>query len=361
MYRAEEYRSGILTQLLCLESLSIGSFYASDIFTIFTLMEASTIPIYIMMASCNPSKNQDYIIRYFVYSIAGALLILVPLIMINVETKLADIFEIYKIGVKNQHTFWILMAGLCIKLPIWPFYDWLPAAHCRTNTICSIALASIILKFGTLITVRFIVPIFYDYIDFYKNVIFIILIISMMFTIMQAVFQKDLKQFLAYFSIFHMNLYFMIVLGKSNNFGLIFSMMQHSLVIMLLFFSVAIIEKNLGTRLIPEIESSNINWSSLRKFLILGGISLIGFPSTSGFVSEIISIYSVSTISSVHALLAICTVLGESFVIFDVGCAILRRRHEVGRSVVLSSNEFVTISLTAICILALGLFPAIVK
>lgn len=42
----------------------------------------------------------------------------------------------------------IILVFFGVKIPVFPFYVWLPEAHVESNTEMSILLASIILKFG---------------------------------------------------------------------------------------------------------------------------------------------------------------------------------------------------------------------
>jgi NADH-quinone oxidoreductase subunit M len=285
------------------------------------------------------------------------MLVLVSFIEMNIETGSSDIFEICRIGVKSNVAFWTMLSGLCFKLPVWPFCGWLPEAHSKSNFTCSVILASIILKFSALIMIRFLTPIFSEYIDLYKGAIFAVLIVSMTFSIARSAFQNDLKRFFAYFSIFHMNLYFMIALDKGRDSSIIFSMAQHSLIIMFLFVLTDIIEKKIGSRLISEIELSNRGLGKLRGFLMLGIVSLIGSPLTPGFISEIVSIYSVSRISIFCALAVTLTILATSFIAFNMYSSTFKQKSETKCVIDLTSRETLVLSLMTVCILALGIFP----
>jgi NADH-quinone oxidoreductase subunit M len=327
-------------------------------------MEATIIPMYIMMLSWQKSwqKSRDinHIFQYLIYGMASAMLILVALIMMYLETGSSDLIEIYKLGIRSQTIFWLLMIGLGIKMPVWPFCNWLPAVHGRSNTICSVLLASVVLKFGALIIIRFIEPIFSEYLLLYRDAMFAGLIITMVFSAARALSQDDLKQFFAYFSIFHMSLYFMIMLGRSGESGFIFAMMQHSLVISFLFFLADVIERTFNTRSISELRHSAIRPCKLKRFMLFGTLALIGTPLTSGFISEAISIYSASQISNIYEIITAAAVLAMAFIAFDTYNSTFGGWEDNGQQRILGKHEQAVVVLLISCILIFGLCPRLI-
>jgi len=47
-----------------------------------------------------------------------------------------------------NYIFFLLLLGFGVKLPIWPFYDWLPKAHVEASTNFSIFLSGVLVKFA---------------------------------------------------------------------------------------------------------------------------------------------------------------------------------------------------------------------
>jgi NADH-quinone oxidoreductase subunit M len=149
----------------------------------------------------------------------------------------------------------------------------------------------------------------------------------------------------------------MNALEKNREASLIFSMAQHSLVIMFLFALVDVIEKRFGSRTMNDIELSNKSLGSLRKFMLFGIISLIGSPFTPGFISEIVSIYSVSNISIFHAVVVGLTILVMSFIAFNMYNSIFKQKAATEGVIELNQKETFGLLLMAICILSIGTFP----
>ncbi|MDR2666610.1 MAG: hypothetical protein LBB34_00615 [Holosporales bacterium] len=306
----------IFSSILLFEAPAIGAFYAKDMFLLFMLIETSIIPIYVIMS--NYSKGSfNAILQLFLYGVASALLILTALIMIYIETGTSNLCEIYKLGIKNFTAFWPLITGICIKIPIWPFYHWVPVVHVESPTVCSSLLASIVLKFSSLLVVRFIIPLFEGILSCHGNIIAYITLTSAIFATLQLMRQNDLKRMFSYYSIVHMNLSLVILLGKIECRYFTFSVIQHSFSIALLFFTASLTNKHFSTRLISELKLSSMNFHTIKKTLLLSFLALIGIPGSSGFIEEIISIYAGAKISQICAIMiGIIILLSSSFAFY---------------------------------------------
>jgi NADH:ubiquinone oxidoreductase subunit 4 (subunit M) len=366
------YQKSFFISLLLFEVFTIAAFYSTDMFLLFFCMESTMIPLYTMMlshdkeADSQGSKNRSYVLRYLLYGMASALLILTAIIMIYLETKTSDLFEIYKIGVKNEAVFWILLLGIGIKMPIWPFCNWLPTVHTKANVICSVILASIVLKFSTLIILRFISPLFHDHITHYNTFLFMACFVSILIAIANIFRQDDLKRFFSYFSIIHMNLYFLIFINNGGGNNFIYAMLQHSLISVIMFFTIDIIGDLYGTRSMHEIRESCKQIRGLRMFLLCIFLALIGIPLTSGFIAEIMVIYSVSNTSYIQAtmiLLLMVAISTYTFYVYHVTFGKRkknRQQNEVIEPFATRHDRKAAITVCYLLILLLGICPKLV-
>ncbi|MDR3224564.1 MAG: hypothetical protein LBT03_03280 [Holosporales bacterium] len=294
--------------LLLFEALAIGAFCSSDMFLIFILMESTTIPIYVMMASEeNPSNNA--IFQYTIYTLLSALLVLIAIIMIYLETKTSNLLDIYEIGVKNKKVLWLLATGIGIKMPIWPFYHWLPIVHVKSQTVCSVIFASIILKFSSLLIIRFIDPLFLNELQLHSDIITVLLIVSMGCALSQLIYQDDMKSLFAYVSIIHLNLYFITLLSGLNIEVFIFSIIQHSILMAILFFSIGLIKDTTNTRSILELQPISCHNLSTKILALLSFMTLIATPLTGCFISEVSSIYAAIKIGTTYGIIVAVGIL----------------------------------------------------
>ena len=287
--------------ILLFETLATGAFYAWDLFLLFVFIEASTIPLFVLMSQ-QKEHSTDVILYFVMYTMLSAILVLTAFILIYLETHTTNIKEVHEIGVKNTWAFWLLAVGISIKMPIFPFYSWLPIAHVKSQTICSVLLASIVLKFSSLLIVRFIQPLFMGTLQEHTQIVVFVIILSIGFATCQLLFQKDIKSVFAHFSIIHLNSTFMILLGEMRCNGFTFAVMGHSLLMPILFFTSSLIEKVYTTRQIEQIKAAN-NVSKSVKVIALGAFfCLISAPFTWGFVSEILTFQAVSKMSVIWSL-----------------------------------------------------------
>lgn len=351
--------------LLIFESFSLGAFCANDIFLLFVFMEASLIPLYVMLLCWDKEKNTEAILQLVIYTVVSAILILIAIIMIYTELQTSNLSEIYKLGVKNESVFWLILIGIAIKMPIWPFYHWLPNVHVKSPTVCSVLLASIVLKFSTLLIVRFIDPIFLKTLFHYKYFIFNFSILSMLFATASLLFQDDLKRFFAYFSIIHMNMYLLILLSGTDKKYFIFSVIYHSIIMTILFFAADIIKTMYKTRLISELRQLTTHFTKIKHFMLFCIICLIGIPFSWGFVSEILSIYSCSKISIYYAYITGGVILISSMYAFYVYNSAFGNSKTVNSS---ASDEFyisniykkTTLFALFFLIILIGIIPGII-
>lgn len=297
--------------LLAFESLAISAFMTSDIFLLFIFIESSLIPLYIMLNSSNAGRNFEAILNFIIYSAVSAMLILVAIIMIYIETGISSLTEIYQLGFSDKLAFLLLFLGIGMKIPVWPFYHWLPIVHVKSSTCCSIVLAAIVLKYSALLINRLIMPIFDNLLITHFNILFFVFSFSMLCAFCQSIFQDDLKKFFAYFSIIHMNMACIIPLTNQST-QFIYSILSHSLVVSLLFFSVALYK----TRSISDLRKLGINSKELRYIFLAGMLALIGAPFCSSFISEIICVMSAAKLSISFALIIAGIILASSAYVF---------------------------------------------
>jgi NADH-quinone oxidoreductase subunit M len=134
-------------------------------------------------------------------------------------------------------------------------------------------------------------------------------IAGMIFSSCAALAQIDVKKIIAYSSIGHMALVVlgMLDLNASGLLGSCYMMISHGLVSSALFFSIGVLYKIYGTRLL-------IFYSSLAHFMprfsavfFFFSLSNMGFPGTAGFPPELLIF---SSLVSEHLFLSIFAGLG---------------------------------------------------
>ncbi|MBR1944191.1 MAG: hypothetical protein IJ848_01820 [Alphaproteobacteria bacterium] len=271
--------------LFCI--LSVLSFTTDNIFLLYAYMEMSFIPMCIMIFSYEKDYDLKIIYQYLFYTLISAIFILIGIIEIYNDTKSVLLSEIYRIGVKSNFPLYMLALGTAIKLPIFPFYYWVPSVHGKSPGVCSVLLSSIVLKFSSLILVKIICPLFnmcsYKYIGYYVS-------FGMLISVCQMMYKKDLKTVFAYSSVIHMGLYTFILLAGNNVKYFTYSILQHTITMTLSFLVLDLLKNNYKHLAFNKLILTNKHELIL---LFINTLIIIDFPFTWGFIAETISIFSV--------------------------------------------------------------------
>ena len=194
-----------------------------------------------------------------------------------------ELFDFSSFEINFLFVCWII--GFGVKLPIWPFYGWLPKAHVEASTNFSIFLSGVLVKFAffgllkCLLTVQ-LEPSFYHAYPF--------LAIGITDAAFKLFYQIDLKKLVAYSTVVEMHwLTICVISGQSPLMLASFCMLiSHALLSTNSFLLVDAINRRFKTRLITEI--SGINFLCPKLFLVALANCLIflGFPGTIFFIAE---------------------------------------------------------------------------
>lgn len=182
-------------------------------------------------------------------------------------------------------TCWII--GFGVKLPIWPFYGWLPKAHVEASTNFSIFLSGVLVKFAffgllkCLITIN-LEPTFYFVYPF--------LTIGIVDAVFKLFYQIDLKKLVAYSTVVEMHwLTICVISGQSALMLASFCMLiSHALLSTNSFLIVDAIGRRFKTRLITEISGINFLCPKLFLMSLVNCLIFLGFPGSIMFVAEIL-------------------------------------------------------------------------
>ena len=297
---------------LLLESFIIGVFISIDLVIFYVFFEAVLIPMFLIIGIWGGENRIYATFKFFLYTLAGSVLMLLAIIYIILVTKTGNIQQIA--GFNFQENIQLILficffASFAVKVPMFPFHTWLPDAHVQAPTSGSVILAGVLLKLGAYGFMRLSVP-FFEYASiYYQPFIFTLSCIAIVYTSIVALRQDDMKKMIAYSSVAHMGFVTIgiFTLTSDGMNGAYFQMISHGVVSAALFLIVGVVYERHHSRMIADYSGVTNIMPKYSFFFMVFMLASVGLPGTSGFVGEFLVI--MSTIS-VNVYLTIFTAMG---------------------------------------------------
>jgi NADH-quinone oxidoreductase subunit M len=245
---------------------------------------------------------------------AGSVLLLVAIVALRLRIGSFDITEMIAAGhgLPLEFQLWIFGAfflSFAIKVPMFPFHTWLPAAHVEAPTAGSVILASVLLKMGTYGFLRFCLPITPAAANCLAPVILIGSVVAIIYGGFAALAQTDLKKLVAYSSVAHMGFatFGIFSFTQAGLEGATLVMINHGVTTGALFICVGIIYERLHTRDLAEAAGVGRQMPIFATIIGLACLSSMAFPGTNSFIGEFLVM---SGGFSVSKTLVLCSVPG---------------------------------------------------
>lgn len=289
--------------LLIMETAMVGVFAALDFVLFFVFWEAMLIPMSLMIGVWGGPRKIYSAIKFFIYTMSGSIFLLVALIALRMQTGTFSIPELMNRPYDLHFQLWIFAAffiSFAIKVPMFPFHTWLPAAHVEAPTAGSVILASILLKMGVYGFLRFCLPITPEASQYFAPFIRWLSVVAIVYGGFAALAQSDLKKLVAYSSVSHMGFATLGIFSLVHD-GLVggsLVMINHGVTTGALFIAVGIIYERLHTRDLAAAAGLGKHMPVFAMFLGFFCLSSLAFPGTNSFIGEFLVLvggFSVST------------------------------------------------------------------
>jgi NADH-quinone oxidoreductase subunit M len=303
--RVKEY----MIAFLVLETLMLGVFTSLDLVLFYLFFEGGLIPMFLIIGIWGGPRRVYASFKFFLYTLAGSLLMLLAIMAIYWEAGTTDIPTLLTHGFPASMQTWLwfaFLASFAVKLPMWPVHTWLPDAHVEAPTAGSVILAGILLKMGGYGFLRFSIPMFPLASAEFAPLIFALSVIAIIYTSLVALAQEDVKKLIAYSSVAHMGFVTIGVftLTMQGLQGGIFQMLSHGIVSGALFLSVGVIYDRMHTREISAYGGLADRMPLYAFCFMVFTLANVGLPGTSGFVGEFLSLLGAFRINTWVAFLA---------------------------------------------------------
>jgi len=354
-----------LAAFLILSGIMFGVFSAADGLLFYVFFEATLIPMYIIIGVWGGPNRVYAAFKFFLYTLAGSLLMLVALIYLYTETHSFDLatWQNAKIAMTPQILLFIaFFLAFAVKVPMWPVHTWLPDAHVEAPTGGSVVLAAIMLKLGAYGFLRFSLPITPDASHFLAPVVITLSLIAVIYIGLVAMVQADMKKLVAYSSIAHMGFVTLgfFIFNQLGVEGAIIQMISHGFVSGAMFLCIGVLYDRVHSRQIADYGGVVNVMPKFAAFAMLFSMANCGLPGTSGFVGEFMVILAAVQYNFWIAFGAAFTlILGAAYTLWmykrvyfgAVANDHVAKLKDIGR------REFLMLAVLAAFTLLMGLYP----
>jgi NADH-quinone oxidoreductase subunit M len=269
--------------------------------------------------------------------------------------------------------FLAFLVAFAVKVPMWPVHTWLPDAHVEAPTGGSVILAAIMLKMGGYGFLRFSLPITPDASAELDWLIITMSLTAVVYIGFVALVQQDMKKLIAYSSIAHMGfvtlgffIVFRIMAGDDAQGSILaleggmVQMVSHGFISGAMFLCVGVMYDRMHSRQIADYGGVVNTMPKFAAFMVFFAMANAGLPGTSGFVGEFMVILASFKASFWIAFLAATTlILGAAYTLWMVKRVIFGEvaNDKVKALTDINKREFLFLTILAIAVLVLGLWP----
>ncbi|MBG6236707.1 NADH-quinone oxidoreductase subunit M [Pedobacter sp. CAN_A7] len=341
-------------------------FTALDAFLFYIGWEAALIPIYFICAIWGGKDRVKVNMKFFVYTIAGSLFMLLGIIYLYLQNPLQnfDIQAFYNLELDAVHqgwVFWAFFIAFAIKMPVFPFHTWQPDTYTEAPATGTMLLAGIMLKMGIYGVIRWLLPIVPMGVQDWGTTALVLSIIGVVYASIIAFTQKNAKRLIAYSSIAHVGLISagIFALNTQGMQGAMIQMLSHGINVVGLFFVLDIIFSRLKTNKIAELGGLATVAPQLAVTFLIIVFGTIALPGTSGFIGEfllLLGIYQFNIWAAVFAGLTI--ILSAVYMLRLYQNMMLGKTNDLTISFTdIKGSEKVVLYIICALVIAIGVYP----
>jgi NADH-quinone oxidoreductase subunit M len=352
----------------------LGTVLATNLIEFFVFFELMLVPSFFLIAFYGYGARMRIALMFFFWTHVGAVVLLLGLLAMGFFAGGFD-YTTVKANAAKIPAQWLsiivfaLVVGLGVKLAAFLLHIWLPYAHAEAPTPVSALLSPAMIGIGAYGLLRLWLELLTGSYAQYSLYINMWGLATMIYGGAMALMQDDIKRVLAYSSISQMG-YILFGLGSASDLGITGGTLMyvtHGLGKAILFMMAGSIILQTGTRSMSKLGGLGGKMPYTAVIAMIGALTIIGIPPTSGFMAEWILFNGVlqtgvHDANSFRVVLfgfgILTTVLSSAYILW------MYKRIFFGKIPeelvhVKDSNKYVTVTMAALAALTLiiGVYP----
>ncbi len=271
----------------------LGTVLATNLIEFYVFFELMLVPSFFLIAFYGYGERRRIALMFFFWTHVGAVVLLLGLLAMGFFAGGFD-YDTVRANVTKIPNDWLvlivfaLVIGLGVKLAAFILHIWLPYAHSEAPTPVSALLSPAMIGIGAYGLLRLWLELLVG--DYSQYSIYINLwgLATMIYGGAMAMMQDDIKRVLAYSSISQMG-YILFGIGSDSVLGVTggtLMYVSHGLGKAILFMMAGSIILQTGTRSMSKLGGLAGKMPYTAVISMIGALTIMGIPPTSGFMSE---------------------------------------------------------------------------
>ncbi len=371
-YKNEYKNANVFYGLMLLSQTGLmGVFISMDALLFYFFWELALIPVYFLCSRWGGEKRIQATWKFFIYTFASSLLMLVGIIFLYLQTGPAQssehsfairaFYDVKLSGTDQAWLFWLFFIAFAVKMPVFPFHTWQPDTYEQSPAAVTMVLSGIMVKMGVFAVIRWVIPVFPQAVQQFDNIVIGLSVAGMLYASCIAMVQNDLKRLVAYSSIAHIGLMCAAIFSQNTTGlqGVMIQMFSHGINIIALWIVVDIIEKHTGIRKMSELGGLAINAPLLAIFFVVIALANIALPLTNAFVGEFAMFTGLYQYNAWFAAIAGISIILSAVYTLNMVQKVFYGEDNIYTKVVsqITQKQKLVLSVIIVFIFAFGIYP----
>lgn len=274
----------------------LGTILSTNLIQFYIFFEIMLVPGFFLVALWGDGPRRKIGLMFLFWTHVGAVILLLGFLTIGLTVGSFDFEDISESSIPQNLVLFSaisIVIGLGVKLAAFMFHIWLPYVHGAAPTPISALLSPVMIGIGAYGIFRLVVE--FLPMQFADLAIWLHIwgLVTMIYGGAMALMQDDIKRLFAYSSVSQMG-YLLFGIGTYSLLGLAGAEMMyitHALGKGILFMMAGVLIVKVGTRSISKLGGLASKMPITAVCAIIGALTIMGVPPTSGFMGEWILFY----------------------------------------------------------------------